>query len=63
MTMDNGQDNLLRELECAERDIAAGHYIRHEDMKAWLLSWGKKDELPPPKCVCGEFHDEDFEVS
>jgi hypothetical protein len=23
------------------------HYIRHEDMKAWLLSWGTDHELPP----------------
>jgi hypothetical protein len=21
----------------------------HEAMKAWLLSWGKADELPPPQ--------------
>jgi hypothetical protein len=39
--------------------VAAGHYIKHEDMKAWLLSWGKDCELPPPKCVCGKDHDDE----
>lgn len=24
-------------------------YISDEDMSAWLKSWGKPDELPPPK--------------
>ena len=33
----------------AEADIAAGRVIDHETMKAWLLSWGKPDELPVPK--------------
>lgn len=23
-------------------------YVSDEDMRAWLLSWGKPDELPPP---------------
>lgn len=32
-----------------EADIAAGRVISHEAMKAWLLSWGAADELPPPK--------------
>jgi len=36
----------------------AGHYIPHEAMKAWLLSLGSKHDLPPPKCACGEAHDE-----
>ena len=29
-------------------DIEAGRVIGHEAMKAWLLSWGTPDELPPP---------------
>ncbi|MEO8926692.1 MAG: CopG family transcriptional regulator [Caulobacteraceae bacterium] len=33
----------------AEADLAAGRVISHQAMKAWLLSWGAPDELPPPK--------------
>jgi predicted transcriptional regulator len=25
-----------------------GEWIADEDMRAWLMSWGKPDELPPP---------------
>jgi predicted transcriptional regulator len=32
----------------AEADIASGRTVDHEAMKAWLLSWGTPDELPPP---------------
>jgi predicted transcriptional regulator len=39
-------------------EMEAGHYILHEAMKAWLLSLGSEHALPPPKCVCGESHDE-----
>jgi len=39
-------------------EMEAGHYIPHEAMKAWLLSLGSQHELPAPKCVCGESHDE-----
>ena len=51
------QELLAAEIRQAERQVDAGHYIRHEDMKAWLLSWGTDHELPPPKCVCGKAHD------
>jgi predicted transcriptional regulator len=30
-------------------DIDAGRTISHDAMKAWLLSWGTPDELPPPR--------------
>jgi len=53
-------EQLLAEVAQAERQFDAGHYIRHEDMKAWLLSWATDHELPPPKCICGEEHDEAF---
>jgi predicted transcriptional regulator len=36
-----------------------GPLIRNQDVKAWLLSWGTKRELPVPKCVCGKQHDGD----
>jgi predicted transcriptional regulator len=50
------QQRLLTEVRAAEREVASGHYIKHEDMKAWLLSWGTTRELPPPKCACGKDH-------
>jgi hypothetical protein len=43
----------------ADRQVESGHYVRHEDMKAWLLSWGTDHELPPPNCVCGKDHDDE----
>jgi len=30
-------------------DLDAGRVISHEAMKAWLLSWGTTEELPPPR--------------
>lgn len=30
-------------------DLDAGRVILHETMKAWLESWGKPDESPPPR--------------
>src|SRR5438067_9332255 len=53
------QERMLAEVHQANRHIDAGHYIRHQDMKAWLLSWGTNKELPPPRCVCGKHHDDD----
>ena len=50
------QERLRADLRAADRQLNSGHYIRNEDMKAWLLSWGTKKELPPPKCVCGKSH-------
>jgi len=44
---------LLAEVRQADRQVKSGHYIKHEDMKAWLLSWGTDHELPAPKCACG----------
>ena len=52
------QERMLAEIRRADRQIKKGHYIRHEDMKAWLLSWSTDRELPPPKCVCGKEHDD-----
>jgi len=28
----------------------AGQTVPWEKVKAWMLSWGKPDELPPPEC-------------
>jgi predicted transcriptional regulator len=51
------QERLQAELRLADREVTAGHYIRDEDMRAWLLSWGTSSELPLPKCACGKRHD------
>lgn len=53
------QERMLAEVRQADRQVNSGHYIRHEDMKVWLLSWGTECELPPPKCVCGKAHDDE----
>ena len=53
------QERLLAELRDADRDVRDGHFIRDEDMKAWLLSWGTDRELPPPRCACGKRHDDE----
>src|SRR6516164_4478044 len=50
------QERMFAETRQADRQVKSGHYIRHEDMKAWLLSWGTDQELPPPKCICGKAH-------
>ena len=33
----------------AEADVAAGRVVSHRAMRTWLLSWGRSNELPPPK--------------
>jgi len=53
------QERLSAEIRQADRQVRASHYIKHEDMKAWLLSWGTDHELPPPKCACGEEHQDE----
>jgi len=52
------QERMLGEIRQADRQVKSGHYVRHEDMKAWLLSWGTAGELPP-KCACGKEHDDE----
>jgi predicted transcriptional regulator len=53
------QERMLAEVRQADRQIKSGHYIKNEDMKAWLLSWGTEHELPVPKCACGKDHDDE----
>ncbi len=53
------QERMLMEVRQGDRQVKSAHYVRHEDMKAWLLSWGTDHELPPPKCVCGKTHDDE----
>jgi predicted transcriptional regulator len=37
-------------IEEAGREIDAGKFLRHEQVRKWLLSWGTENELPPPQC-------------
>ena len=53
------QERMLAEVRQADRQVKSGHYIKHQDMKAWLLSWGTDRELPPPRCICGKVHDDE----
>jgi predicted transcriptional regulator len=32
------------------RAADAGRIVAHEDVAAWVQSWGRPDELPMPKC-------------
>jgi hypothetical protein len=52
------REEMLAEINQADRQIKSGHYIKDEDMKRWLLSWGTDRELQPPKCACGKEHDD-----
>jgi hypothetical protein len=54
----NEEQRQLGSIRRGFAEMEAGHYIPHEAMRAWLLSLGSRHELPPPKCVCGESHDE-----
>lgn len=51
------QERLLADIRRGKRQMDSGHYVKHEDMKAWLLSWGTDHELRSPSCVCGKSHD------
>src|SRR5258708_19638362 len=42
------QERMLAEVCQADRQVKTGHYIRNEDMKAWLLSWGTNHHFPVP---------------
>ena len=53
------QERMLAEVRQADRQVESGHYIKNENMKAWLLSWGTDHELPVPKCACGKEHDDE----
>ena len=52
------QERMLAEIREADREVKSGHYVKHEDMRAWLLSWGTDRELPPPRCACGAGHED-----
>jgi predicted transcriptional regulator len=37
-------------IENADAEFRQGKSIPHTDVRRWLLSWGKKKELPSPAC-------------
>jgi RHH-type rel operon transcriptional repressor/antitoxin RelB len=37
-------------IERADKEVDAGRFVPHSDVRQWLLSWGSKKELPPPAC-------------
>src|SRR5271165_1631746 len=53
------QERMLAEVRQSDRQVKSGHYVKNEDMKAWLLSWGTEHELSVPKCACGKQHDDE----
>ena len=36
--------------EKADHEIDAGKFLRHDEVRRWLLSWNSEKELPPPSC-------------
>ena len=47
LTDEDAEEQALLE---AEAQAAAGKTVAWEDARRWLESWGKADELQPPKC-------------
>ena len=45
------QEWQLAAIEEGIRDADAGRVIAHEDVVAWVRSWGQPDELPMPECT------------
>jgi predicted transcriptional regulator len=37
-------------VEAAQAEVDAGKTVPYEKVRRWLLSWGTKKELPPPRC-------------
>jgi predicted transcriptional regulator len=37
-------------IEAGVRDADAGRAASHEDVVAWVRSWGQTDERQPPRC-------------
>jgi len=42
-------DHLLAAIEEGVAAVDAGDLVNHEDVVAWVRSWGTPDELPQPK--------------
>lgn len=44
------QAELEERVAAGRADIAAGRFVEHDAVAAWLRSWGTGDEQPPPPC-------------
>ena len=44
------QEWQLAAIEEGIREADAGKLVAHEDVVAWVRSWGQPDELPMPEC-------------
>jgi predicted transcriptional regulator len=44
------QEWQLAAIEEGIRAADAGRVVAHEDVVAWVQSWGRPDELPMPEC-------------
>jgi len=44
------EEATLAAIENGLAELDAGKSVPHADVDRWLRSWGKPDELPPPKC-------------
>jgi predicted transcriptional regulator len=47
------EEDVLAAIEEGIADLEAGRSVPHEKVVRWLRSWGKPDELLPPKCERG----------
>ncbi len=50
------RERMLEEVAQADRQVRAGHFFRHADMKAWVASLASTASAAP-KCSCGKRHD------
>lgn len=50
------RERMLEEVAQADRQVHAGHFLRHADMKAWVASLASQAGSTP-KCSCGKKHD------
>jgi predicted transcriptional regulator len=44
------QEWQMAAIEEGIRDADAGRLVAHEEVVAWVRSWGQPDELPMPEC-------------
>ncbi len=47
--VDSNEWQVAQTEKAVEEADAGGPFVSHEDMTAWLSSWGTEDELPPPE--------------
>ncbi len=40
----------VKAVKAAQAEVDAGRTVSYAKVRRWLLSWGTKKELPPPRC-------------